>query len=311
MSTVINTGLTTAGLRSTFFERLNSTPARWQEWCTQVPSTLPIETYKWLGTVANPREWGTGRIAKGLRTESYTLENLEYESTIEVDRKEIEDDQTGQIRLRVQDMATRAQQYKDYLLAQLLITGDESGQNSYDGVSFFNDTHVSGASGNQDNLLTFEVASTDITQPTATEFKTAVQLAATAMMNFKDDQGMPLHMDANGLTLVCAPNLYFAALEAMTASVINNTSNVNAGLAQVVSFPFLSVNPGEWFLLKVGTSAVNPFIMQIKEPLEFVAIDSPSSEHVFKTNKYLYGTRERFRVGYGMWQNAVKMTFTT
>lgn len=311
MATVINTGLTTAGLRSTFFERLNATPTRWQSWSTLVPSTLPIETYKWLGAVANPREWGTGRIAKGLRTETYTVPNRKYESTIEVDREEIEDDQTGQVILRVQDMATRAAQYKDYLIGGLLMTGDESGQNSYDGVSFFNDAHVSGASGNQDNLLTFEVASADTTQPTATEFKTAIQRAAAAMMNFKDDQGMPMHMDASGLTLVVAPQLYFAALEAMNASVINNTSNVNMGLAQVVAFPYLSALPDEWYLLKTGSTVVNPFIVQIKESPEFVSIDSPTSEHVFNTDKYLYGTRERFAVAYGMWQNAVKTTFTT
>ncbi len=64
----------------------------------RVVSTSDREDYRWLGTVPKVREWGQGRLAQGLRVESYSIENLKYEATIEVDRDEISDDQTGQIR---------------------------------------------------------------------------------------------------------------------------------------------------------------------------------------------------------------------
>src|SRR6185369_4156687 len=112
---VINTGLLTKGLRSEFFQRFRATPTQFQDLSTRVASTSDREIYKWLGTVPQVREWGTGRLAQGLRTESYSIENLKYEATLEVDRDEISDDQTGQIRLRVGELAQRAATHKDYL----------------------------------------------------------------------------------------------------------------------------------------------------------------------------------------------------
>ncbi len=96
-------------------------------------STKDQEKYRWLGSVPRMREWGTGRKAQGLRQEAYDVDNLKYESSIEVDRDEISDDQTGQIRIRIGELAVAAATHKDYLLAQLLINGATSGYNSYDG----------------------------------------------------------------------------------------------------------------------------------------------------------------------------------
>src|SRR5262247_2042714 len=133
---VINTGLLTKGLRSEFFDRLTTTPTWYQDLATRIPSTSDSETYKWLGTVPRMREWGTGRMATGLRTESYSVDNLKYEATLEVDRDEIADDQTGQIRLRIGELAQRAATHKDYLLSQLLLAGESTGL-AYDGAAFF------------------------------------------------------------------------------------------------------------------------------------------------------------------------------
>lgn len=128
------------------------------------------------------REWGTGRLAKGLRVESYNVKNEKYEATIEVDRDEISDDQTGQIRIRLQELAARAATHKDFLIGQLLINGATAGFNSYDGVTFFNDAHVSGASGNQDNTLV--AAAADSEDPTTAEFKTSLKAAIADLKRF-------------------------------------------------------------------------------------------------------------------------------
>ena len=133
---VINTGLLTKGLKSEFFNRFDGTQTHFGDLATRIPSTSDSETYRWLGTVPQIREWGTGRVTQGLRTESYSIENLKYEATIEVDRDEIADDQTGQIRLRIGELAERAATHKDFLIGQLLINGATSGFNSFDGVTF-------------------------------------------------------------------------------------------------------------------------------------------------------------------------------
>ena len=197
---IINTGLLTKGLRSEFFNRFETTPVHYTELATRLPSNSDSETYRWLGTVPKMREWGTGRLARGLRTESYSVENLKYEATLEVDRDEIADDQTGQIRLRIGELAQRAATHKDYLITQLLINGETAGYHGYDGVPFFSDTHSSGESGNQDNKLTYDAAAPD--NPTEAEFKAALKQAIAALLAFKDDRGDPMALSATGLVCV-------------------------------------------------------------------------------------------------------------
>jgi phage major head subunit gpT-like protein len=303
---VINTGLLTKGLRSEFFNRFNATTTFYQDLATRIASTSDSETYKWLGSLPRMRQWGTGRLAKGLGTESYSVENLKYEATLEVDRDEIADDKTGQIRIRIGELAERAATHKDYLLAQLLISGETAGFNSYDGVSFFNDSHVSGSSGAQDNQVTSTAADPD--DPTTDEFKRALKIAIGTMMAFKDDQGEPMSISASGLVCVVPTTMYLTALEAVNATIVSATSNVVAGAARIIAMPWLT-EPSKWYLLKTD-GVVRPFIFQDREPVEFTALTQESDEG-FRREKYLYGVRARYRIAYGYWQHAVLMAFTS
>jgi phage major head subunit gpT-like protein len=241
-----------------------------------------------------------------LRTESYSVENLKYEATLEVDRDEIADDQTGQIRMRIGELAQRAASHKDYLLSQLMINGATSGYNSYDGVTFFNSAHASGASGSQSNDLTFG-ASAGNNVPDSAEFRAALQQAVTQMLGFKDDQGEPIPLDASGLVCVVPAAMLFSAMEVVNATLIESTTNVLHGAARVIAMPWLtSVNV--WYLLKVN-GVVRPFIFQDREPIEFGSL-SEESEDGFKREKLLFGVRARYRMTYGYWQHAVRTTFT-
>lgn len=262
------------------------------------------ETYRWLGTVPQVREWGSGRLAKGLRSESYSIENLKYESTLEVDRDEISDDQTGQIRLRVAELAERAATHKDYLIAQLLVSGETAGNNAYDGVSFLNADHASGASGTQSNLLSFDAV--DANEPTVDEFKDALKAAIGQMLGFKDDQGEPMMTTASGLVCVVPTTMLFTASEAINATVVGNTTNVLAGIARVVTLPWLT-DQSKWYLLKTD-GVVRPFIFQDREPIEFNALAEDSDEG-FRREKFLFGVRARYRMAYGYWQFAVRTDF--
>jgi len=301
---VISTGLLTKGLRSEFFNRFETTTTYYQDLATRVVSSSDREVYRWLGTVPKIREWGTGRLAQGLRAESYSVENLKYEATIEVDRDEISDDQTGQVRLRVAELAQRAATHKDYLISQLLINGETSGNDSYDGVTFFNAAHASGDSGNQDNLLT--AAAEDADAPTADEFKEALKAAIGAMLGFKDDHGEPLLISASSLVCVVPPTMLFTATEAINATVVGDRQNALQGIARVIALPWLS-DESKWYLLKTD-GVVRPFIFQDREPVEFNALTEESDEG-FRREKFLYGVRARYRMAYGYWQYAVRTDF--
>lgn len=303
MAAVIDTGLVTKGLRSEFFNRLDSMPTHYKDLSTRLVSNSDHETYKWLGTVPKMREWGTGRLAAGLRTESYSVENLKYESTIEVDRDEIADDQTGQIRLRIAELAQRAATHKDYLISQLLVAGESSGL-SYDGAAFFSAAHESGDSGAQSNLLT--TGATDPDNPEAAEFKNSLNQAIASLLAFKDDQGEPMLVTASGLVCVVPPSMLFTALEAINATLIGDTTNVLHAAARVVALPWLT-DASKWYLLKTD-SFIRPFIFQDREPIEFSAL-ADGSDDGFKREKYLYGVRARYRMTYGYWQYAVRTDF--
>ena len=302
---IINTALLTKGLRSEFFSRFDAASTYFQDLTTRIQSNSDSETYKWLGSMPRMREWGTGRVARGLRTVSYSVENLKYEATIEVDRDEVADDKTGQIRIRISELAERAASHKDYLIAQLLINGELDGFNSYDGVSFFDQSHASGDSGQQSNLLT-QVA-VDPDSPTTEEFKAALKAAIATMMGFKDDRGDPMSIAATGLVCIVPTTMYLTALEALNATIINNTSNVLAGAARVVAFPWLT-DASKWYALKTDR-VVRPLIFQDREPVEFTALTEDSDEG-FRREKFLYGVRARYRITYGYWQYAVRIDFT-
>jgi len=303
---VINTGLLTKGLRSEFLDRFDSTTTFYRDLATRIQSTSDTETYKWLGSLPRMREWGTGRLAKGLGSESYSVENLKYESTLEVDRDEIADDKTGQVRIRIGELAARAATHKDYLISQLLINGETSGFNSYDGVSFFNDAHVSGSSGSQDNLLIADAADPD--NATTDEFKTALKSAIGAMLGFKDDQAEPMSISATGLVCVVPTMMFLTASEAVNATMVSSTSNVLAGAARVIALPWLT-DQSKWYLMKTD-AVIRPFIFQDREPVEFTALTEDSDEG-FRREKLLYGVRARYRIAYGYWQYAVRVNFTT
>ena len=301
---VINTGLVLAGARSEFFNEFEKADVSFQDLSTRMVSNKDIENLRWLGMLPQVREFGAGRVATGLRSESYDIRNQKYESTLEVDRDEISDDQTGQINIRVAEMAEAAATHKDYLIGQLLTSGADAASLAYDGNPFFYATHASGASGNQSNTLTFNA--TDHTNVTSAEFRSAVIQALASMMGYKDDQGRPMSLNGKGLVAVVPPQLYGAALEAMSATMLANTTNVFAGLARVISFPYLT-NGAKWYLLKTDRK-VRPFIFQDREPIEFNAL-TENSEEGFKTEKFLYGVRARYRMAYGYWQYCVLTEF--
>ncbi len=303
---IINTGLLAKGLRSEFFNRFDVATTHFQDLSTRIESNSDQETYRWLGTVPQMRQWGDGRVAKGLRTESYSVENLKYESTLEVDRDEIADDKTGQIRVRIAELADRAATHKDFLISQLLLNAEITGFNSFDGVSFFNATHLSGSSGSQSNQV--GATAVDPDNVTVTEFKDALKNSIGQMLALKDDQGDPMAMTATGLVCVVPTTLFFSALEAVSATVVNNTSNVLDGVARVIAFPWLT-DIRKWYLLKTD-GVVRPFIFQDREPVEFSSLAEDSDEG-FRREKFLFGARARYRMAYGYWQFAVRTVFLT
>jgi len=127
-----------------FREAFDSAPSQWPLVAMNVPSTGRSVDYKWLGDFPMLREWVGDRVIRDLSAFHYELLNKDYESTIEVDRNDIEDDQIGVYGPMIQGLAQAAKVHPDILVFALLKAGFTS--LCYDGQYFFDDDHPVGES---------------------------------------------------------------------------------------------------------------------------------------------------------------------
>jgi phage major head subunit gpT-like protein len=104
-----------------------------------ITSTSKSNTYGWLGKFPQMREWVGERALKSIMESSYTLVNNKYESTLTVERTDIEDDNIGIYRPMAQAMADEVIAFYNRSLASLLKNGFTN--LCYDGQPFFDETH--------------------------------------------------------------------------------------------------------------------------------------------------------------------------
>lgn len=296
-----------------------------RSWASRVgmyfKSDQESETYKWLGMSPALRQWLGGRLAKGLRSKGVSIENLLFEATLAIALDDLRRDKTGQVMVRVDEMADRANGHWEKLLSDLLLAGEAAA--CYDGQYFFSASHVEGGSGTQTNLVTktevpgLEVTTT--TAPTAAEMAAAIMGVIGYFYSFKDDQGEPLNgMARNFLVMVPVLTTWWAsALTAVTANLLNQAAGsldnplqgaFRQGInVDVVGNPRLNTTFTESFVVMRTDGRAKPFILQEEEGVKVEAL-AEGSEEEFKNNRHLYGIKASRNVGYGYWQHAIKAT---
>ncbi|MQX38599.1 Mu-like prophage major head subunit gpT family protein [Roseospira navarrensis] len=127
------------GYSTAFQKGFEGAPRFWDRVAMKVPSGSSSNAYGWLGQLPNVREWLGDRVVKNLRVHSYALENRTFESTIEVKRTDVEDDQYGVLAPLFGEMGHAASEHPDELVFSLL-AGGFSGL-CYDGKPFFAEDH--------------------------------------------------------------------------------------------------------------------------------------------------------------------------
>jgi len=114
----------------------------WEQVAMRAPSAGRSVDYKWLGDFPMMREWLGERVIKDLSGFNYEVVNKDFESTVEVDRNDIEDDQVGVYTPMVQGLGAAAKQHRDILVFGLLKDGFTTA--CYDGQYFFDTDHPVG-----------------------------------------------------------------------------------------------------------------------------------------------------------------------
>jgi len=135
-----NLGLLTTGYKTTFNNAFADVALDYTRIATVVNSTTSIESYAWLAQVPRMREWIAERFHKNLETDAYTLKNRTFESTVDVPRTAIEDDQYGVYSPAIGMMGQAAAEHPEELIFHEALPGGFTNK-CFDGQNFFDIDH--------------------------------------------------------------------------------------------------------------------------------------------------------------------------
>ncbi|NRA56243.1 MAG: Mu-like prophage major head subunit gpT family protein [Gammaproteobacteria bacterium] len=129
-------------IKTAFNKGMKDNETYWNKVATLVPSTTKEEKYAWLGQFPNLREWLGDRQIKSLALHDYSVKNKKFESSIAIDKDDIDDDTYGVLMPLFEEMGYAADTHPDELVFALLAKGFT--ELCYDGQNFFDTDHPVG-----------------------------------------------------------------------------------------------------------------------------------------------------------------------
>lgn len=306
------------GLKATFLQALEGWPSQYQKLCTIVPSNADSEKYAYLGAPPAVREFLGPRQFARLSETTYEIKNKKWEASIRIDKDDWDDDQTGAIQARVQQLAEYSGRHPDELVFGTLIPGGTAAL-CYDGQYFYDDDHADPEaeySTSQDNDLTADIVTP--AAPTTVEFHAALKACLLALRTFKDSRGHPINPPGAKIILEGPPYYEYIFAKFMSATLLGLDAATNAEDGNIWKGMIAGYILNPWggetdrFRVHVVDGALKPFIFQSREPLSFKMI-SPMSDNDFQTwneDAIYAGVKARYNAGYGLWQKSVSYIFT-
>lgn len=290
------------GLRTTlkalFFEQFyGGEPLQSDRIVTTIPSTQPIVQLNWLGTVPQMRQWLGDRQPGSVSKHDFSVEVVDWEGTIEIDRNALEDDNLGLIRPKIAELADEAKQH--IMRRTFAVLEAATAATCYDGKAFFATDHPIGQTGAvQSNRLT----GTGL--DTVAHLTTDIQAVVTAFAKFKNDRGQPLGY---------RPDLFVFPAEAesiVRSTILVETLSTGGAnpwyrVADCVFSPFLT-DANDWYAL-VTKRAMKPFVMVERQAPRFTALDKDDADASFFRKRLYYGVDSRFEIAGLQYLYAVKV----
>lgn len=274
------------------------------------------EKYVFTGMTPAMREWVGQRHAKGFLGNELTITNKHFEATIEIPRRDLRRDKTGQVMARIGELAQQNLTHWAILLSNLILSGETT--LAYDGQFFFATGHTEGASGTQSNKISVTIAGLPAvthgttSAPSMEEMQQSILKGVVQIITLLDDQGQPMNEMAGGFTVIVPPNLYTAAAGAInplsTANIQQNFNpNALSGLNIRVA---MNTRLSSWttkFVVFRNDSPIRALIRQEETPVQ-VKSKAEGSEYEFDNDAWQFGIDAWRNVGYGFWQRACLVT---
>ena len=224
-------------------------------------------------------------------------------------------DKTGQIQVRIDELADRTNAHWAQLLSSLILSGES--MICYDEHYYFDERHREDNSGVQSNRLTLNLADFETQidggkvgtpiNPSEAALRLAILQTIQQILTFKDNQGEPLNENANQFLVMVPTNMWYVAKSALAVPLsVGGSTNPVKVLSEIditlVQNPRLKTWSDKFVVFRTD-SAIRPLIRQEETPVVLKAITA-GSEHEFKCDKYYYGVDTWRNVGFGFWQYA-------
>lgn len=286
------------GLKTIFNNALKAQTGNWQATAMEVPSDAAGEDYAWLSRFPKFRKWIGSKVVKNIAAGKYYVANEDWEATIAVKKNDLADDRLGIYKTQTQQAGESAGELHDLIVDDL--KNNAFTKLCFDGQYFYDTDHsVGGAS--VSNKLTVALSNATLAAVTA-----SYGAARLAIMNFKDEEGMPMRLIPDILEVPPALETV-ARMICENEKLADDTPNPYKGTAKV------EVNPGltsatAWMLHVTRKSSVKPFIVQMRQKPEFVQQTNLDSDEAFDKGIFKYGAEARATGLYGYWQLSVGST---
>lgn len=302
-------GLGSRAIIGAFNKRLQEVTER--SWVSRLALTMPsnqeTESYDFLSDAPAMEEWASNRKKQGLRNFEFSVKNKKFSAGLEIDEDDWRRDKTGQIMIRVNELAARAAQLPAKILSALLVANS----NAYDGAAMFHaSSHVNLNGDTINNAL--QVTAATGTTPTNAEMETGILTGIESILGFKDDSGEPRNEDAQSFTLMVPPNMWKQAKAALkndySSSGVSNTLRATEFTITPVMNARLPYSSAYMYLFR-DDSDVKALLWQDEVAPIMAALTEGSDYHTLNDAR-LYFVKRVGNGGFGRYDQAVRVEFT-
>lgn len=263
----------------------------WKATAMLTQSITAKEKYVWLSKMPMLRKWFGDKQIDQIAAHDYSIENENYEVTVELDRDNVKDDSVGIYRPLVEMAGYAAKTHPNEIVDAL--KNNAFANTCFDGQYYYDTDHdVAGSSVSNKGTAALSAATTALATA-------SLGAGIKAIAAFKSDEGRPLRLQADTLEIPPAL-LETGKILTSNAKLTDESPNPYNGMLKLLVNPGLTSTTA-WFL-HVTKFPIKPYIFQEREKAHFVQMTNPESENVFKRGKYLFGVEARGAGGYGFWQ---------
>lgn len=285
------------GLSTQFNNALKAVPTEYADTAMVIPSTGKGMDYAWLSRFPKMRKWIGDKHIKGLALGKYYVANEDWETTIEVDRNDLEDDQLGIYNSQAQMAGESAGELWGDILTDL--KNNAFTALGMDGVTYYSTAHVltdsNGVAHTYSNKGTAALSAASLAAVVA-----SYGAARTAIMGFKDEEGQPLGLVPDLLEVPPALEAV-ANIIANAEKLADDSPNPYRGTCRVKVNPRLTSSTA-WMLHVSNRGSIKPFIIQNRKAPVFVSQTSMENDNVFNRRMFKFGAEARAAGAYGFWQ---------